>query len=365
MNNQRIIFIANSLTLQRVIKRINSFVDAGYNIDVYGFIRSDVGYYGNLERNFSFNVIGEFPNSMSYFKRLFIIRKSIKRILSSIPQNGSLLYLFGLETAIVVKRLTKIPYIYEEADLVHTYIGNPIIRLFLEKEDISIIRKSKLTVLTSEGFISYHFGKKKPHNVLVVGNRLNPSVNNLPKKGKKCINIDHLRIGFVGSFRFESIIHFCKVFLKNYPQHELHVYGVIADEGINRFFEEYDNFFYHGPFKNPDDLPEIYSNIDLSLSTYDATTINAKFAEPNKMYEALYFETPIIVSKGTYLENKVKNLGIGFSVDAFNDDEIKSFINSLSAHRLNECIDNLRLLDKEAAINNMSNLFNRVDDILS
>lgn len=363
MKSNKIVFIANSLSIQRVIKRINSFVDAGYNVEVYGFMRSDVGHNGNVDIRFKYSVIGEFPNSMPYIKRLFLMHKCIKDIIPSVSDGNTLLYLFGLETALVTTRLTKTPYVYEEADLVHTYIGNRFVRSFLEKKDVNIIKKSQLTVLTSEGFVDYHFGINPPSNITVVSNRLNPSVLNLKKETKPNLDVKHLKFGFVGSFRFDSIVNFCRVFVKEYPQHEMHVYGVIDD--TNRaFFSQFDNFYYHGPFKNPDDLPNIYANIDLSLSTYDATTVNARYAEPNKMYEAIYFDTPIIVSKDTYLEKKVRNLGIGYAIDALADEEILSFVNGLSIESIDKCVYNLKKINKSEAVNSTDKLFEHINKIV-
>ena len=35
---------------------------------------------------------------------------------------------------------------------------------------------------------------------------------------------------------------------------------------------------------------------DMVVATYDVTIENVRYAEPNKIYEAIFFETPIILS---------------------------------------------------------------------
>lgn len=72
--------------------------------------------------------------------------------------------------------------------------------------------------------------------------------------------------------------------------------------------KDINNIFFHGAFKNPIDLPKIYSKIDFIVATYDTTTLNPQYAEPNKIYEAIFFRTPIIVSYNSYLANKVNKL---------------------------------------------------------
>ena len=98
-------------------------------------------------------------------------------------------------------------------------------------------------------------------------------------------------------------------------------------------------------------MPEIYSQIDLVLSTYDVKYDNVRYAEPNKLYEAVYFETPIIVSKGTFLADKTLKLGIGYEVDPLNEKEVVEFVNGLTPESLENCRQHARALGKEWALN--------------
>jgi len=292
------------------------------------------------------------------------MRKCIKAKADYINKKDAILYIFGLDAAIVTRSVLKAPYVYEEADLVHTYIPNAMVRWCLEKMDVKIIKKSLLTVLTSEGFMDYHFGKKRPSNLLEVSNKLNQAVTNCPILEKQPLDINHLKIGFVGSFRFNAVINFCKVFVENFPQHELHVFGTMPENSPARPLLEKENFVFHGPFKNPNDLPSIYSQIDLSLSTYDADTVNARYAEPNKLYEAIYFETPIIASSNTFVADKVRRMGIGFDIDASNDNEVISFVEMLTEEKINSVVAHIKSIDKKEAINDNSELFKKVNEVV-
>lgn len=361
-DKKKIVFILSSINIQRVVKRVNSFVDAGYPVEVYAFNRTGKTSYP-MDFHVRYEIIGSFPYKSSYYKRFLIMRKRIKSLLSQFESSNVLLYLFGLDVALSIPSLYKRHYIYEEADLVHAYFPNVLVRHLFELKDLKIIRKSALTVLTSKGFVDYHFTGKKPKNVLVMGNKLSRNVLDIPKATKKGLSLNNLRIGFVGAFRFNTISHFCKVFLENFPKHEFHVYGVFGNADEEAMFSKYQNFKYHGPFKNPDDLPSIYANIDILLSTYDANTINARYAEPNKLYEAIFFDTPIIVSRNTYLEKRIMKDHIGFAIDAMNDNEIISFINTLTINDLLSCVRNIKGMDKSTAIYHPEALFERVQSI--
>ena len=95
------------------------------------------------------------------------------------------------------------------------------------------------------------------------------------------------------------------------------------------------------------------------LSTYDAEYENVRYAEPNKIYESIYFEKLIIVSKNTFLSEKVHKLGIGYSVDAMNDAEIVDFVNRLSVDEIQRCVNEIKKIDKDYCINVNPELINR------
>ncbi len=207
-----------------------------------------------------------------------------------------------------------------------------------------------MTVTTSEGFIDYHFNGQKPDNVFLIENRLDPSVLKLSRIKKHPFIKENISFGFVGKPRFDSVLNFIQVVCRTFPQHTVHIFGGPVEPQF-RVLEKYSNCIFHGFFNNPYDLPEIYSKIDFVLSTYDAGIENVCYAEPNKIYESIFFETPIIVSKNTFLEKKVQRLGIGYSVDALNDKEIIDFVSNISEDNVNDTIGKIQAMDKTEAIN--------------
>lgn len=344
--------------MQRCIKRIDEFTSRGYDVEAYGF---DRGVEAKKKpHSIIIHVVGKIDNSTPYKKRMMVIYKGVKEILRRTKLVDSVYYIFGLDNCLFFSLLSNKPYIYEESDLVHTYMNNRLSIRFFECLDKRIIKKSLLTVFTSEGFLRYHFGKNFPFNTCVVANKLPMEVKELKNIPTGIVDINHLKIGFVGFLRFKSIFNFAKVFCQNFPNNEFHFYGTANNESDRLLFEplkKMDNCFFHGTFKHPDELPEIYSKIDLVLSTYDVSNENVRYAEPNKIYESIFFDTPIIVSSKTFLGQKVQELGIGFEIDALNDIEVISFINNLTSEIVDNKIQRIRALDKQIALNNNEELF--------
>jgi len=358
MTSREIVFILTSSVNPNSLKRIDEFVSRGYHVKAYGFKRDvDVP---NKSKYVDIEILGTYKNNLSYYKRCSIIFKGIKRVLYETKDQNCIYYLIGLDIAIFFRLQSKGAYIFEEADLVHTNIKVSAIKNIYERIDRSTIKHSLISVFRSEGFLKYHFGDDIPDNVHIIANRLNVGIKDFEVLPKRPIDIDHLKIGYVGFIRYKSILNFAKVFCREFPQHEFHFYGTFTSETNERSFrvlKEYKNCFFHGSFKSPDELNMIYSQIDLVLSTYDVSSENVRYAEPNKIYEAIYFETPIIVSSNTYLSEKVNRLGLGFDIDAMDDNMVVNFVKQLSSEQIDRTIENIKKINKKDVLNINDNFF--------
>ena len=360
----KILFFQTSMQHPRCLKRISEFVANGYEVEAYGFKRN-----GEPVPEFPYptRVIGELYDTSSYLQRIPIIFKGIKGVLKGREKENLILYIFGLDMAMITRCVNhNHRYIFEESDLMHTYINNSIIRTLLECVDKNTIKKSLLSVFTSEGFLYYHFRNNRPGNVALVTNRLNPKVRECQLLPKKEIDINHLSVGFVGVVRFDSVYEFSSYFIKHYPQHEFHFFGRIDDDQVERYkeLEKYSNCHFHGSFVTPVDLPKIYSQIDLVLSTYDVKYANVRYAEPNKLYESLYFETPIIVSKGTFLEQQVKKYNSGFTVNPLDGASIDKLFMNMKREDIIAKQNAISKVPKETSINSNDEFFVKVENYL-
>jgi glycosyltransferase involved in cell wall biosynthesis len=357
---KKIVFILSSIYAPRVHKRINEFIENGYDVSVFGFDRKETVTLA--ECSYEVQALGDFSSCINYHNRLWTYYKGIQQVRTISNSDEILYYLFGLDVGLWSFLFKKKKYIYEEADMTHLNIRNKMIGQLLELLDIKIIKRSLLSVFTSEGFLLYHFPKKKPENVIVVPNRLSTNVLQYTPIPKRDLSISKLRIGFVGVIRYDSIASFAEYFLYSRPNCEFHFYGKEMDERNIKFqqLKQYPNCFFHGPFVTPVDLSAIYSNIDLVLSTYDARFTNVLYAEPNKLYEAIYFNTPIIVTVGTFLSHKVEEMQIGYSVDPFSPESMERLLINLTSEDINRKVKNIKAIDKMTAINSNNRLFEKL-----
>jgi len=354
---KKIVFILNVDEKPRYYKRIEEFYERGFVVDVYAFKRYESA---GLTLSVPVTIVDTYKPNISFRERLPKVINGVKRIVKQYKRENVLYYIFGLDVASVFRYChPSIKYIYEEGDLVHTYSSSSFFRNLMECIDKSVIRHSFLTVFTSEGFIDYHFNVQSIKNGIVIPNKISGAVKSIPNQyDSKKIKEKNLHIGFVGAPRFATIINFFKYACVTFPQHDFHVFGGPVPVDFDEL-KGYSNMHFHGKFKTPDDLPAIYSQLDLVLSTYDTDSDNVRYAEPNKLYEAIYFETPILVSSNTFLSKKVKELGVGFDLEV-NRENVESFIRSLTSDKIRQVKEKIKQYPKDFAIDDVSILFDKI-----
>ena len=361
----KIVFITNILRQPRCIRRINDFIARGYEVKVYGFDRE--GDNRPLP-SFKFECIGCNANDVSYAKRMLNMRKSIAQV---IREEGidCIYYIFSLDNAIATLFANRnIRFIYEVSDLMELQISNSLLSSVLVRINRTIIKRSLLTVYTSEGFVEFlHPRGSQSTKTVVIPNKLNKSCKGTSLSKERKTDINNLRFGFTGAIRTETIYNFVRA-VGEFGKHEVHLYGMFTDETNGRYsikglVDQYHNVFYHGPFKNPDDFPEIYSNVDIVLCYYKSSK-NDLFLEPNKFYEAIYFDCPIIVADDTFVGRKVKLLNVGYTIKNGDEKSLTNFIKSINQQNFDDKVTAIRSLDNDYCIDNTELLFDRLSAII-
>lgn len=344
MNNKKIVFILGIISQPRCIKRINSFINNGFEVEIYGFDRGI--YNSNINiNNKTIHIIGKQEDGKKYFSKFFQINKAIKNIIKKEGKNNTVYYSFGFLHSLFLMIYGCKHFIYEISDILYGYKKFNLLRPLLKATDRLLIKKSILTIYTSGGFDKYLSSTYSNINTIIQPNRLDTSFREIERPVSCNFNLNELNFSFIGAFRYpNTIFRFAKIIGQKYPNHKFHFFGDSSlRNDVIKLADKYDNVLYHGAFKNPDDLTTIYNKIDIVVAAYDTSGLNERIAEPNKLYEALFFRKPIIVSIGTYLENKVNEYDCGYSIDSSEDDKIIEFIESITSFRL---IDIQKSIDK-------------------
>ena len=348
---KRIIFICDLLSQPRIIKRIKSIHLAGSVVKVYGYRRNKYNC-NTFPSEIPVTTLGEMQDSTGYLRKLKQTYRDISNIIKENGTKDNIYYAFGFFPALflLIKRAA---YIYEISDLLYGYKRFERLRSLFVRIDKALVKHSLATVMTSLGFKEYLFGDSSKQNILVIPNKLNEYFLNVSRKPTVFSLQRPIVFAYVGAIRYpQTVLRFARIVGQQFPQHEFHFYGEspLTPDCI-KLAETYSNVKYFGAFKNPEDLERIYSVVDILVTCYETENLNERIAEPNKLYEALFFCKPIIVSTGTFLSKQVENYQCGYAINAYEDKEIIKLINSFTTEELN----NISLQERALATNDLVN----------
>lgn len=344
--NKKIYFLLNSVADAHSLRRIAEFKAAGAEVKAFGFLRS-----AESKDVAEATILGTFSNSLSYPKRLNIYRRAIKELFRQYKDKDITWYYLGLDVAMFATYYGRgRNYIYEECDIVHASIKNRFLFSCFEKLDKRIISRAKATVFTSEGFKEFHYPDGNlPSHIIMSENKLPADIMQYQAAAHHSYDVQHLRFAFIGGIRYKSLLTLASTIASNFPNHEFHFYGFVSPTFKDSELPKMENIFYHGRFQSPQDLPAIYEKTDVVVATYDVENLNVRYAEPNKLYEAIYFNCPIIVSAGTFLSRKVEQLGIGYSVDVNNQKEVIQLVQRVEKE-ITQKSEAIHQMDKSYAV---------------
>ncbi|HET8886990.1 MAG TPA: glycosyltransferase [Salinimicrobium sp.] len=304
----------------RLIKRVNQFI-LKYDVVVAYQVR-DYFKKNKIPENCLKIKLNKIENG-SYHKRIFKLFTSFAKI-RKLKYKYDVICSFSFDL-LIISMFIKCDYrIYEIGDIrrIKWKVFDLLYRFLLNRQNKIIV--------TSNMFAEYLIKKYKipSSKIKIIENKLNPELFSTKPIPKLKFNDRKIKVGIIGLLRYRQIIDFLSVIVHN-ENLEVYIYGSgPLSSDILKFVND-KNIFYHGEFEYPKDLEEIYSKIDLSFVMYDSNELNVRLALPNKLYESIYFNVPLIVSSNTYLSKKVEEYGVGFSYNIQNISELPLKINEI------------------------------------
>ena len=324
----------------RIIKRLNSlnkFFDESHLLyweRDFGNGFSFAGIEGVISESISTT------SDPSLVKRILEDRKLREKTINKIlTYDPDVIYISGVELLWAIK---KVPFkrkpiiILEIADLpANTHISKlGFFGKSVEKILINVVKEvADYYVITSPGFYhgyyeKYGFDKNKffvfenvPQKNIFKTFEINP---------EKIMNKEKLVIGYIGAVAYYSSLKALFEACNNIENVEIVIAGKGSDsEKVENEAKKYKNVKVLGRYNYEQDISRLYSMVDVVYSLYNVDNYNVKLALPNKLYEAIVCGKPIIVAKDTYLEEYVKELGVGFSAPYKDVDALKALIEDI------------------------------------
>lgn len=333
----KVCFLLTHVPNPRMNKRINVYKKYG-EVSVICTRRKSQNIWNPQVEDVEYNIFDiDLPASSHLFKRAWMSQEYQKKALKILRRiKPNILYCGGLDSLMIATKYEKdnenIDIIYEVADLRETYIEKPknIIKKLLvnivKYKERKIFHNVKWLVVTSPEFYNkYYYKLIEDKKMVFVPNAPDQEVFSHYKHKSS----GKFTIGFIGGIRYLKQMKMlvdvageldCEVLFAGAGGTSTE-YAEITDYCKDRKYVT-----FTGRYDYEKEIAEIYGKVDCVYAVYDASNPNVRIALPNKLYEAIVCELPIIVANGTYLAELVNKWGVGCSVSYTDSYELKKEI---------------------------------------
>ncbi|MBQ9342439.1 MAG: glycosyltransferase [Lachnospiraceae bacterium] len=298
----------------------------------------------------------DLPTASHMVKRYAVSKEFQKKAIEKLEElKPNVIYAEGLDPLMIASKYKKyhdVKIIFEVADLRENYIEVPkrlkdrILTKILLRREADVLKSVDYLVVTSPKFYEMHYCNLiSKDKTLFIPN--SPDIEVFKEYHKK--NVGIFTVGFIGGIRYLNQMKMLVDVAK-----ELGVNVLFAGAGgtsleydeIKSYCDGLENVTFTGKYSYDSEIAGLYGRVDCVYAVYDADNPNVRIALPNKLYESIICELPIIVAKNTYLSELVEEWQIGMSVKHNSSEDLKQALYKLVNDRnyYNVLSDNCRVL---------------------
>ena len=355
---QKLLFLLPVLGHPRHAKRIEMLQEQGFEVGAIAFERD---YHKGRLPNCEVVSLGRIEHGQ-YGKRILRLISSTSTIRKE-ARKADLIYAFGLDLAMTASIATtglRKPIAAEVGDIgdmqTRSDTKGKVARVLIRKA----ANRCKFLVVTAPRFLEVYFrewlGCKVPG--LVVENKLeaafveefSPKLEQMKTLAGVPFRDRPLRIGYFGLLRDKWTLDVFEQIGQHFADRvQVEIRGIPFDQlkDLETRVEPYPNLVFHGEYKSPDDLPAIYSGVDLVWGCYDPIgerDWNLRWARPNRFYESCFFQKPLVSRDGSQDAVDVARYGIGYVMKEVDPVEGARRIAELSSDQLVNWSQNMQSL---------------------
>ncbi len=359
MPDQKVLFVSTRLSHPITAWRIEMLQSHGFDVETVGFERP--GFYGRLP-SVPYATLGRLRDN-AYLRRLPALLRAVPRIRAAI-RRCSLVYVNGGDTAFAViaaRGLRRVPVVREVPDIERILLSSGLIGRFYRSLDRFIERRCRLLVLTSPEYrVYYRDWLRLEASSIVVENKVEPGLADVWRRlaadgsrqatGAGIPLADRpLKIGCFAQIRdqwaLDCLEHLTKIAGDSF---EVVIAGVVTPdiEGFEQFQQRNPAIDYRGPYRHPDDLGRLYSEVDMQMAAI-APGLSHDWSRTCRFYDSCALRTPLVVRAGTADAAQVEQHRIGAVLKQARPQDAASELARLTADDWLEWRSNMDALSPE------------------
>ncbi len=215
---------------------------------------------------------------------------------------------------------TKAKVVYECLDIHRFLTRADALGAGLRALERRLLKETDLVVISSPAFEREYFAQRYPgqYRAILIENRM-PSGFNYGARGVTRAQVgESIRLGWFGNLRCQRSLSLLLDLASRFPNAEIVLRGTPARAAIADFEAQIAgraNVHFGGPYRWPDDLSEIYADVDLVWAgDFHDAAANSKWLLPNRLYEGGYFAAPPIAPADSETGRWIEDHGFGFTL---------------------------------------------------
>lgn len=237
----------------------------------------------------------------------------------------------------------KVPIVYECLDIHRLLLRQDAVGRILRGAEHALGRKISLLITSSPAFIENYFRplSRLEAPILLLENQVvaldDDRAASLPA-ARPPLPGQPFKIGWFGALRCRKSLHLLADFSRS-MNGKFEV--VLRGRPAYSEFEDFDGFVrnepfmtYHGPYRNPEDLADIYNDVQFSWAIdFFEEGLNSSWLLPNRLYEGCRYGTVPIAMRGTETARYSGARGLGLVLDHADAATLATLLSTTTAER--------------------------------
>ncbi|MFZ5779760.1 MAG: hypothetical protein ACOY4R_06085 [Pseudomonadota bacterium] len=338
----KLVFFCPDVTDASTLKRVQQFVDGGYDVVVFGFRRRR--YNADYQPTWPCVPLGMTSDGF-YGQRLAALLRALPKIVAHHRElrDASVFYARNIDQLLLtlLARLiawSRAPITYEVLDIPPILVGGALPSRFLRAVERLCLHHTRLLVLSSPGFHRAYYGAIQHYagRWFLMENKLQPpiapaAVSVRPPGGERRPWV----VGYFGLIRGEETFALMtRLAARLQGRVVFRFRGVLTTVGQDRFDDalaRHSNMEYGGPYTPQEELADMYGGVDFAWALdLEHADHNSRWLMPCRFYEAGYFGVPCLAVRGFEVGTALERHSIGWTFEAPLEESLVRFFESLT-----------------------------------
>lgn len=357
--SEKVAYFGHDRTDSKVISRIEHLQRLGFQ--VFGLTFHRVKFNRKYEPAWE-NVDLGVTSDYAYLQRIKSLLTGAVRLVSHRRRLAEADFIFARNIDMALLALfgrlitgSRAPIAYEVLDVHRFFLGKRKRHRLFRAVERWVLARCDALIVSSEGYMRNYFEpiqqfkgrwflleNKVPTGSVRKPDR--PPVHRPKELGRPWV------IGWCGTMRcIESLRLLTEIARRHRDTVRIYMRGYPTETGLEAYeamIENEPNMIYGGGYKGPEDLAEVYAEVDLNwtieLWDYSYNSKNSHWLLPNRLYEGGCFHVPMITMAGTETAHRVQQIDGGWVLEESLVEQVSKLLENLTVEEFQAKRDNLK-----------------------